>query len=47
MDEQELVVELVNFLDENKLYQTFLNWAGNRGFDISQMEADIEKVTQS
>lgn len=42
MDEKELLNELDEFLNEKGLYQSFLDWAEQKGFDRDELEFDIE-----
>ena len=42
MDAQEIAQEMLNFLNEEDQYQNFLDWAENRGFDVTELVLDIE-----
>ena len=44
MDANELLIEVINFLNEKRLYDNFLSWAENMGFDSSEIDSDIEKA---
>ena len=44
MDEKELAVEMLNFLNDTGQYQDFLNWADNRGFDADELDKDMDKL---
>jgi hypothetical protein len=44
MDEQELLQELDNFLNEKGLYNDFLKWAEDRGFDADELDSDYGRL---
>jgi len=44
MDAQELAVEMLAYLNEMGQYQNFLDVMEQKGFDIEQLEADIDKL---
>ena len=43
MSEQELLQEVFNYLNEFGQYQDFLDFMEQRGFDIQELESDIER----
>ena len=44
MDSVEIAKELLNYLNENGLYNNFLFWAEERGFDLDELENDIDNL---
>ena len=46
MDEKELALEMLNYLNETSQYLEFLSWAEDRGHDVEQLEEDIEKLEE-
>lgn len=47
MDEKELLIELDRWINENGLYNDFLNWAQEtRGFEINELDSYYEKLVQ-
>ena len=42
MDTLEIAQEMLNYLNQEGLYTSFLNWAEERGFDTVELEGDIE-----
>lgn len=46
MDEKEIALEMLNFLNETGQYGEFLNWAENRGFDIAELETDLGNLEE-
>jgi len=47
MDLQEIAQEMLNYLNEVGQYQSFINWAEERGFDIEELEQDIEDKVEN
>ena len=44
MDLQELTEELISFLNATGLYQKFLDWEEERGYDRDELDSELEKV---
>jgi hypothetical protein len=42
MDAKEIAQEMLNFLNENSQYTNFLSHMEGRGFDVDELEDDIE-----
>jgi len=38
MEKNEIIVELLAYLDEKGKYHDFLNWASERGFDADELK---------
>lgn len=47
MDLQEITQEMLNYLNEVGQYQSFINWAEQRGFDTEELEQDIEDKVEN
>jgi len=43
MDEQELLQEVFNYLNAFGNYREFLDYMEQRGFDLEELESDIER----
>jgi len=46
MNDKELALEMLNYLNEMGQYQKFLEWAEERGFDKDDLESDIDKLEE-
>ena len=44
MNVHEIAQEMLNYLNERGQYYSFLDWAENRGFDVEELENDLEKI---
>lgn len=44
MDAHDIALEMLNFLNETGQYQNFMDWADNKGFDINELELDIDEL---
>ena len=46
MDKEELVLELINFLNENGEYYNFVNFAQDKGYSEEEVDSVITKVEE-
>jgi len=46
MDREELLNELLDYLDHTGNYYNFLNWEEERGYEITEIEETIEEVRE-
>ena len=44
MDKQELITELLNYLDSAGHYQAFLTWEEDRGYDRDELDTELEAI---